>query len=98
MRIFTIVFLFFGIFASAQTIDDFVFDVDVTNSYRFRITSNASITIDWGDGMTNSYGSPNDIQVTHTYPTAGMYTVVVTGPLETINFYQNNSVIITQWG
>ncbi|GAK90266.1 hypothetical protein JCM19297_2278 [Nonlabens ulvanivorans] len=48
--------------------------------------------------MTNSYGSPNDIQVTHTYPTAGMYTVVVTGPLETINFYQNNSVIITQWG
>ena len=98
MRIFTIVFLFLGLIACAQTADDLVFNVDVTNSYRFRITSNTNITIDWGDGMTNSYGSPYDMQVSHTYPTAGMYTVIVTGPLEAVKFYLNNNITVTQWG
>ncbi|MGJ8683586.1 MAG: BspA family leucine-rich repeat surface protein [Nonlabens sp.] len=98
MRVFTIVFLFFGLFASAQTPDDFVFDVDVTSSYSFRLTSYTNVAIDWGDGVTNSYVSPNNLQVTHTYSIPGVYTVIVTGPLNAIYLFLNDDVVITQWG
>jgi hypothetical protein len=53
---------------------------------RFQLLgSNNSVSIDWGDGSTETYaGSAANTTITHTYETAGLYLVSITGVFENI--------------
>jgi hypothetical protein len=53
---------------------------------RFQLLgSNNSVSIDWGDGITETYaGSAANAIITHTYETAGLYLVSITGVFEDI--------------
>jgi hypothetical protein len=53
---------------------------------RFQLLgSNNSVSIDWGDGITETYaGSAANTTITHTYETAGLYLVSITGVFENI--------------
>jgi hypothetical protein len=49
------------------------------------IGSNNSVSINWGDGITETYaGSAANTTITHTYETAGLYLVSITGVFENI--------------
>ncbi|MCX2681846.1 hypothetical protein OOZ15_17965 [Galbibacter sp. EGI 63066] len=60
--------------------------------------TNSSYEIDWGDGTTDEYFSDlsntlEESEQNHTYETKGVYTINISGPLETIqelNFYSND--------
>jgi len=55
-------------------------------------------TVDWGDGTTSTGQTGNAI---HNYPTAGIYTVAITGTFPRIYFYPSGSTsirTIEQWG
>jgi hypothetical protein len=53
---------------------------------RFQLLgSNNSVSIDWGDGITETYaGSAANTIITHTYKTPGLYLVSITGVFENI--------------
>jgi hypothetical protein len=53
---------------------------------RFQLLgSNNSVSINWGDGITETYaGSAANTIITHTYETAGLYLVSITGVFENI--------------
>jgi hypothetical protein len=53
---------------------------------RFQLLgSNNSVSIDWGDGSVETYaGSAANTTITHTYETAGLYLVSITGVFENI--------------
>jgi hypothetical protein len=53
---------------------------------RFQLLgSNNSVSIDWGDGITETYtGSAANTTITHTYETAGLYLVSMTGVFENL--------------
>jgi hypothetical protein len=53
---------------------------------RFQLLgSNNSVSIDWGDGITETYaGAAANTTITHTYETAGLYLVSITGVFENI--------------
>jgi hypothetical protein len=53
---------------------------------RFQLLgSNNSVSIDWGDGSVETYtGSAANAIITHTYETAGLYLVSITGVFENI--------------
>ena len=76
MRLFTfIAVLFFGFVATAQTADDFVFEIDVPANtvFSFSITATGTIDLDWGDGQTSQYLDPNDLSISNNYVSAGTY-------------------------
>ncbi|WOI22004.1 BspA family leucine-rich repeat surface protein [Nonlabens ulvanivorans] len=101
MRIFTIVFLFFGLFASAQTADDFVFTIDYNNpwpnNFNFRLypNGNNTLNINWGDGQTETTSGS---YVSHTYTSNGNYTIIVSGNIDYFRISGNTAVEINQWG
>ncbi len=72
-------------FVSAYTPDDFVFTIDTTisagtadNQFQFCATAiGRDYTIDWGDGVVESYGTSPSF-ITHTYATSGVKTIVIT--------------------
>ena len=70
----------------------FIFVVETTGaSENFTIPcrniGTYSATVDWGDGGgTSSITAWNDSNLTHTYATAGTYTISITGTLPTIYF------------
>jgi hypothetical protein len=53
---------------------------------RFQLLgSNNSVSINWGDGITETYaGSAANTIITHTYAAAGLYLVSITGAFENI--------------
>jgi hypothetical protein len=53
---------------------------------RFRLLgSNNSVSINWGDGSVETYaGSAANTTITHTYETAGLYLVSITGVFENL--------------
>jgi hypothetical protein len=53
---------------------------------RFQLLgSNNSVSINWGDGITETYaGSAANTTITHTYEAAGLYLVSITGVFENI--------------
>jgi hypothetical protein len=53
---------------------------------RFQLLgSNNSVSINWGDGITETYaGSAANTTITHTYETAGLYLVSITGVFENL--------------
>ena len=56
-----------------------------------------SVEIDWGDGLSNTYSNETDTTITHTYSSAGTYTVKVTGNFK---FFKNLTWVNTveNWG
>ena len=65
-----------------------------------------NFNVDWGDGSSNTITSYNQSEVTHTFPSAGTYTVTITGTINGFSFegtwdpiYDRNKIIsITNWG
>ncbi|WP_060523581.1 BspA family leucine-rich repeat surface protein [Nonlabens sp. MIC269] len=94
-------FLFIGFQSIAQTPDDFVFTVDVTNNYLdLYIDPETVAIIDWGDGQQETVNDLGfEINVSHNYATNGVKTIFISGLLDTAGF-KNTSLNITmsQWG
>mgnify|MGYP001182484922 CR=1 FL=1 len=78
----------------------FVFDVDTTQSgvststqFKLPLSSRGELTtnaeVDWGDGTTDTITAYNQAETTHTYSTSGIYTITITGTLE--SWYLNTS-------
>lgn len=68
--------------------------VDILGSYNF--------TVDWGDGTSDTITSYYDTEKTHTYTTAGEYTVLISGEFNgcysgSSTFYQK-IIEIKNWG
>lgn len=69
----------------------FVFDVDTTQSrgsstqYQLPLSGagTTNILVDWGDGSTDTITSATDAAKLHTYSSGGVYTITITGTLET---------------
>jgi uncharacterized repeat protein (TIGR01451 family) len=102
MRLFTfLAVLFFGFVSSAQTVDDFVFEVDLTtsSSVMFEITASNTVTVDWGDGSNDSYSNVADLLISHTYSSQAAYTVIVNNQMDSFKFDRIiNPVTVNQWG
>ncbi len=49
-------------------------------------TGTYNFIVDWGDGLTDRITTWNQAQVTHTYATAGVYQVIITGTLQGFRF------------
>ena len=106
MRLFTFVaVLFCGLVASAQTVDDFVFNADISaNTFNSAfgsmvINGTGSILIDWGDGQMTTYIDPVDQSLFHSYPANILYTIRISGSLDSFVMNQNDRPIdVIQWG
>jgi hypothetical protein len=83
----------------APLFQSFVFDVDTTQAgvststqFKLPLSSRATLTtnavVDWGDGSTDTITSWNQAETTHTYSTGGIYTITITGTLE--SWFVNN--------
>ena len=65
-------------------------------------TGTYNFTVNWGDGSSNVITSWNQAETTHTYSSAGTYTVTISGTIRGFRF--NNSgdktkiINIAQWG
>ncbi|MCY3410000.1 MAG: BspA family leucine-rich repeat surface protein [Candidatus Heimdallarchaeota archaeon] len=59
-------------------------------------------TVDWGDGNSDTITSWDQIQVTHTYATEGIYTIIIDGELNGWRFNNGGDKLklleISQWG
>lgn len=99
-RIFTIVFLFFTFFANSQTVDDFIFTIDMnsTMTYDFTITGNGTITVNWGDGLTDTYTNPVDQNIVHTYSSNSVFTIIINNAIDSFRFNRDETLTVTQWG
>lgn len=51
-------------------------------------------TVQWGDGTSNLITSWNQAEVTHTYPTPGIYTVTITGFIKGWDFAGQNTTVV----
>jgi len=65
-------------------------------------TGSYNFNVDWGDGTSNTITSYNQAEVTHTYATAGEYTVSITGDIEGFSFNYSGDyrkiIEISEWG
>lgn len=104
---FLLTFLFLSHFAKAQNPDAFVMTFEVTTQTGLNITvpivqdSANNYTVDFGDGTILSNQTGN---VSHSYSTAGIYTVSLTGTFGHIRFATLNANLksklktVEQWG
>ena len=89
----------------------FVFDVDTTisggstsNQYQLPLSGagTTNILVEWGDGSTDTITSTSQAEKLHTYSSSGIYTITITGTLETfvVNNYGDRSKIkkVLNWG
>ncbi len=94
-------------YAQSQTDDPFLTTWETTLpnqtiSIHVSVHSGGTLTIDWGDGSTATSVITNGVQ-SHTYATAGLYRVTMTGDLSQINLGDSDSTptllhSINQWG
>ena len=61
-----------------------------------------NFTVDWGDNTTNLITAWNQSEVTHTYPQAGSYIVIINGTIQGWSFNYSGDKLkinnIMQWG
>lgn len=61
-----------------------------------------NFNVSWGDGTSDIITVWNQSQATHTYTTAGTYTIIINGTIEGWNFNNGGDVLkiieISQWG
>jgi hypothetical protein len=74
--------------------DTFVLPLNSVGIYNFEV--------DWGDGTTDTITSYNQAEVTHTYSSAGIYTIECTGALKSFSFNNTGDKLkikeIFNWG
>ena len=79
------------------TLEGFIFDVDTTqaggsNSTQYQLplsgAGTTNIEVNWGDGNTDTITSTSASEKLHTYSSGGIYTITITGTLQT--FLVNN--------
>ncbi|MBC76481.1 MAG: hypothetical protein CME64_10750 [Halobacteriovoraceae bacterium] len=63
-------------------------DGDLTVTLPLRSGFNYNFTVDWGDGNTAEVTAYNDVDIDHSYASAGDYTITISGLVET--WYFNN--------
>lgn len=65
-------------------------------------TGTYNFTVDWGDGNTDTITTWNQAEVTHTYSSAGNYTLTITGQIEGWSFGNSGDRLkilnVTRWG
>lgn len=89
----------------------FVFDVDTaesggSSSTQFQLplfsTRTTNILVDWGDGNTDTITSSSQAEKLHTYSSSGVYTITITGTLESfmVNNYADRAKFkeVRNWG
>ncbi len=97
--------------SGSPAIEGFIFDVDTavaggSSSTQFELPlsgpGTTNILVDWGDGNTDTITSISASEKLHTYSSSGVYTITITGTLETfvVNNYADKSKIkeIKNWG
>ena len=102
-----------GVLNSNTAVDlvGFVFDVDTaesggSSSTQFQLPLSSSrttnILVDWGDGNTDTITSSSQAEKLHTYSSSGVYTITITGNLESFsdNNYADRAKIkeVKNWG
>ncbi len=91
----------FCFISNAQTSDDFVFEITGWSNFSidFALTATGNVTIDWGNGQSNSYSNPSRY-VSNRYFAPGPYTVIITGDIDHIRFDTDDYYVmnVTQWG
>ncbi|WP_431472544.1 BspA family leucine-rich repeat surface protein [Nonlabens sp. SCSIO 43208] len=92
--------LFIGFLSTAQTPDDFVFTVDMNSNflYSLNITGTGSVNVDWGDGTSDTYTDPSNLNIAHVYSSSTIYTIIVSNSIESFKFNNDIPLEITQWG
>jgi hypothetical protein len=103
MKIFTfIAVLFFGFVATAQTVDDFLYTIDIESSggripnYSLILTAPGTINIDWGDGQNTLHSALNFAYVFHTYAAVGTYSIIITGQINSFRISNGGQKNIQQ--
>lgn len=65
-------------------------------------TGTYNFIVDWGDGLTDRITTWNQAQVTHTYTTAGVYQVIITGTINGFRFVNTGDRLkllsVFKWG
>lgn len=69
------------------------------NQIALPLVANGSydFTVDWGDGSSDTITAWDDPAATHTYPTAGQYTVTITGTIEGWQFMKGDTPAVLGW-
>ncbi|MEY8848553.1 BspA family leucine-rich repeat surface protein [Psychroserpens sp. XS_ASV72] len=104
----TLIAILISCFSFSQSADDFIITYEVNNStglyVQYPFFGN-SFTIDLGDGNTLTDDDVNTTGIHHTYSAPGIYTIVVTGGINRINYdggsgYNMDEKVksIEQWG
>lgn len=96
---------------SSSGLTGFVFIVDTaeaggSSSTQFELplsgNGTTNISVDWGDGNTDTITSTSASEKLHTYSSGGVYTITITGTLETfvVNNYADKAKIkeVKNWG
>ncbi len=85
--------------SGSPALQGFIFDVDTTQAggststqYQLPLSGagTTNIEVDWGDGTTDTITSASQAEKLHTYSTGGIYTITITGTLQT--YLVNNHV------
>ena len=85
----------------------FEFDIDTaqtvtgsTNADQYRLplmsTGTYNFTVNWGDGQSNSIATWNQADATHTYATAGLYSISITGTIDHVSWASQDGTTVTQ--
>ncbi|MFK7779809.1 MAG: BspA family leucine-rich repeat surface protein [Candidatus Gracilibacteria bacterium] len=78
----------------------------ITSSNQIKLPLNSGgvydFTVDWGDAITSNITTFNQLEITHTYATAGIYDVTITGDIEGFQFGNGGDktklIEIKSWG
>ena len=73
---------------SSPSTPSFEFDVQATTTFTLPLVSAAPLdfVVDWGDGISDNITVWNQAEKTHTYASAGLYTVKITGDINGWSF------------
>jgi hypothetical protein len=91
--------------SNIKTSKSFIFDINITTTFSLPLeaTGTYNFKVYWGDGTYSTITTYNQAEVTHTYASAGTYTVIINGTL--IGWRSNNTwthrtniTNIKQWG
>lgn len=80
----------FGLVALITGEYDVIFSLD--SNIKNRRQDHDSLVVNWGDGIVEAYAQTSEVDLNHSYPGTGTYSIVVTGHLDNISRFS------TSWG